>query len=376
MKNVLKLTLVLLTSFAFSASAIAGTLSVAGTAKATYNIQSSESSGAGNNTGKGLGITNELNFTAAGELDNGYTWAYSMELDPSSTASANDDTQMTLTTPYGRVGIFVSEGGLNKQLKFSSAAYTAGIDLGIGAVDDPMAISEFNSLQYQTPTGLIPFGTVFNVGFSPSVDKAQSNSGNAAGTADIIVNTGDTAIGAAYTSPNAVSDVTEYSLSMTPIDGLTVNASYMDAGSNLVDAKAQDYEAGVINAKYAIGGFTVGYGVTKIAPYRPSATTAGDEYLQYIENRDWSIGYAINENLSVSIDQSKAERYMQSVAAASGTKTDTTNSQDVQSLQAAYSMGGMTLALAHTNTDGDGFTKEDTTRADNKQTIFAVTMAF
>lgn len=376
MKNVLKLTLVLLTSFAFSASANAGSLSVSGTAKATYNIQSGESAAASNVLGKGLGITNELNFTASGELDNGYTWAYSMELDPSATAAINDDTQMTLTTPYGRVGIFVSEGGLNKQLKFSSAAYTAGIDLGIGAVDDPMALSSFNSLQYQSPAGLLPFATVINAGFSPSVDVGQSNSGNSAGSADIVINTGDTAIGSAYTSPNAVSDVTEYSITSAPIDGLTVNASYIDAGSNLTDAKAQDYQAGVINAKYAIGGFTIGYGVTKIAPYRPGGTTVATDYLQHIENRDWSIGYAINDNLSVSIDQSVAERYMQSVVAATGVKTDSTNSQDVQSLQAAYSLGGMTLALAHTNTDGDGFTKEDTARKDNKETIFAITMAF
>jgi len=376
MKNVIKLTLVLLTSFAFGVSAIAGTLSVSGTAKATYNIQSGESAAASNVIGKGLGITNELNFTASGELDNGYTWAYSMELDPSATAAINDDTQMTLTTPYGRVGVFVSEGGLNKQLKFSSAAYATGIDLGIGGVDDPMALSTFNSLQYQTPADLLPFATVFNVGFAPSADKGQSNSGNASGTAAVEDNTALTATDFAFYTPNAVSDATEYSLAMTPIDGLSVSASYMDAGSNLTDAKAQDYEAGALNAKYAIGGFTVGYGITRIAPYRPGGTTIATEFIQDSENRDWSIGYAINENLSVSIDQSKAERNMQIITVA-GVKTDSTNSQDVQSLQAAYSMGGMTLALAHTQTDGDGYTKEDgTARIDAKETIFAVTMAF
>jgi len=210
MKNVLKLTLVLLTSFAFGASAIAGSLSVSGTAKATYNIQSSESAAASNHVGKGLGITNELNFTAAGELDNGYTWAYSMELDPSSTAAINDDTQMTLTTPYGRVGVFVSEGGLNKQLKFSAAAYTAGIDLGIGGVDDPMALSDFNSLQYQSPEGLLPFSTVINAGFSPSVARGQSSSGNAAGTEDATAP--GTATNFAYFNPTNVKSVNEYSI--------------------------------------------------------------------------------------------------------------------------------------------------------------------
>jgi hypothetical protein len=75
MKNIIKTLIVMLTSISLFSSANAGELAVSGTAKATYNITSHEAKG------KGLGITNELNFTASGELDNGYTWSYSMELD-------------------------------------------------------------------------------------------------------------------------------------------------------------------------------------------------------------------------------------------------------------------------------------------------------
>ena len=67
MKNIIKTLIVMLTSITFIGSAYAGSLGVSGTAKATYNINT------GVNKGKGLGITNELNFTASGELDNGYT---------------------------------------------------------------------------------------------------------------------------------------------------------------------------------------------------------------------------------------------------------------------------------------------------------------
>jgi hypothetical protein len=109
MKNIIKLAFIIFTSISF-VSANAGTLSVSGSAKFTYDILSSDSSAAKNDLGKGLGVTNELNFTAAGELDNGWKWNYSMELDPSATttnaggAALNDDTQLTLTTPYGTVG--------------------------------------------------------------------------------------------------------------------------------------------------------------------------------------------------------------------------------------------------------------------------------
>ena len=67
-------------------SAQAGELSVSGSAKATYNASS------GDNTDNGIGVTNELNFTASGEMDNGYSWKYSTELDPSS--AVQQETQL------------------------------------------------------------------------------------------------------------------------------------------------------------------------------------------------------------------------------------------------------------------------------------------
>ena len=80
MKNILKAIVVLSSVIAFS-SANAGVLEVTGTAKATYVIGSSDSTTAKNDEGKGLGITNELAFTGTGELDNGWTWKYQVELD-------------------------------------------------------------------------------------------------------------------------------------------------------------------------------------------------------------------------------------------------------------------------------------------------------
>ena len=105
MKNIIKSLIVMFSSISLFASANAGELSVSGTAKATYNIQSGKT-----NADTGIGITNELNFTASGELDNGYTWNYSMELDPNAVSTdnagaQNDDTKLTISTPMGTVGI-------------------------------------------------------------------------------------------------------------------------------------------------------------------------------------------------------------------------------------------------------------------------------
>ena len=179
---------------------------------------------------------------------------------------------------------------------------------------------------------------------------------------------------AADFSPTMVTGVEEFSLTTTPTDGLTVNASYitMDHDSTATD---QSYEAGVLNAKYAYGPVTVGYGRTLVAPYVNSSTAAGVERITYVENSDWGIGYAINDNLSVSYEDSKSEANIKAKTAVNVT-TKSKNSQEMTSIQAAYTMGGMTLALSRTETDGDNYTKEETSPVKAKETILAVTMAF
>ena len=57
MKNILKTIAVLVSSSLISLSAVAGELSVTGSANASYVI-----SGGQNNDGKGIGISNELMF--------------------------------------------------------------------------------------------------------------------------------------------------------------------------------------------------------------------------------------------------------------------------------------------------------------------------
>ena len=113
MKTIMKTLLVSIASLSLMLSVNAGELSVSGTAKASYNMTS------GTQIDNGIGVTNELNFTASGEMDNGYTWSYSMELDPSTTGSGqanNDDTQISLTmNDLGTLKFCVSECGNNKK---------------------------------------------------------------------------------------------------------------------------------------------------------------------------------------------------------------------------------------------------------------------
>ena len=75
MKTIMKTLFVSIASLSLMFSVNAGELSISGSAKATYHVTNGQQS---DNT---IGISNELNFKASGEMDNGFTWAYDVALD-------------------------------------------------------------------------------------------------------------------------------------------------------------------------------------------------------------------------------------------------------------------------------------------------------
>ena len=93
MKNIAKLLVGILFSALVMAPSYAGEMTVTGGATATYTTNGADAS-----AGKNIGISNELDFTASGELDNGYTWTYQVQLDGDNTA--NDDTKLVIGTDW------------------------------------------------------------------------------------------------------------------------------------------------------------------------------------------------------------------------------------------------------------------------------------
>ena len=203
MKNIMKTLLVSIVSLPLMFSVNAGELSVSGTAKATYLVSN------GVQADNGIGITNELNFTASGEMDNGYTWSYSMELDPDTTdgSALNDDTQVAIGMgDLGTVKVCVSECGNGKKYSFAQDAYTQMTDTGLSpGANYPIDAGSYASVQYHTPE--LPFATTVTVAFGQQKNDGQS--GNTQGGTS-----GDSFEG--------------YSLTSAPIAGLTLTAAYYD----------------------------------------------------------------------------------------------------------------------------------------------------
>ena len=336
----MKTLLVSIASLSLMLSVNAGELSVSGTAKGTYHGSS------GMSADQGFGVTNELNFTASGEMDNGYTWSYSMELDPASGGAANnDDTQIVLgLNDMGKVKVCVSECGNNKKYAWDQSAYTSMSDTGISeGITYPDDMGSYASIQYHTPE--LPLGITASIAHGNQ--KVDGQSGNAQASS------GDSA--------------TFYSLVTKPVDGLTLSASYYDKnnyGNGADEAGDQNEEGGAYGAKFAYGNLTVGYGKSFKAP-ESTIITAGATTVEYYENTGTSIAYAVNDDLSVSYTQETGERNMQ-------TSNTTTYDIEMDSIQIAYSLGGATLSVARTDYENIGYANN----VDATDTIIALTFAF
>ena len=352
MKNITKILFVAITSLSLMLTAKAGEMTVNGTAKATYNATS------GQQKDNGIGITNELTFTASGEMDNGYTWNYSMALDPTTTgdtgtspsntqpgAALNDDTSITLgMNDLGTVKVCVSTCGNNKKYAFDASAYTKASDTGLSeGIVYPADEGGYATLQYHTPE--LPFGTTASIAHGNQ--KKDGQSGNAQATS------GDSA--------------TFASLVTKPIDGLTISASAYevnDYDDNTDDFGDQGEEGGAYGIKYSAGNLTVGYGKSFKAP-ASTVITSGATTVEYYENTGYSIGYAVNDGLSVSYTSETGEANYQ---------TSSTTNYDIEmdSVQVAYSLGGATLSIARTDYENIGYADG----VDATDTIIAMTFAF
>ena len=339
MKTIMKTLFVAVSSLSLMLSVNAGEMTVNGSAKATYNIASGKQGEAG------IGITNELNFTASGEMDNGYAWSYSMDLDPdeSDGSALNDDSQMSLTlNEMGTVKVCVSECSNNKKYFWDQSAYTSVSDTGVSpSITYPADEMSYNTLQYHTPE--LPFSTKGTFAWGNA--KNDASSGN-------------------YDAAAAGNSITAYSLTTSPVDGLSLAASYYKVNDydDGLTTENQLEEGGAYGIIYAVGNFTAGYGKSYKAPESTDLTTTT---VEYYENRGISLAFAVNDALSVSYTDETSESNAQH-------SPTVTYDVDLKSVQAAYSLGGATLSLARSNFDNVNYVNGD----DQTETIIAMSFAF
>ena len=362
MKNIIKIALGMLSVISFSAVQ-AGELTVTGSAKATYAILSSDSALGAVEDGKGFGVANEFTLGANGELDNGYTWKYFIDIDG---ATVQDDGGLSVTAPMGTLAINVSDGGLELS---KAAAVTATGDRGSDStfgenMAEEYSIGDMTNIQVHTAEGLLPGGIVVKVAHAPNTNGGSNRSMGTAGGARTGKFTAANNAGAVFSSTTQNSNMgdtmTQYQIKAAPIDALTVGLSYSSYDLDDVNG-GQKPEAGSWYAKYAGGPVTVAYGRSYIAV----ATLAIGATYETVLNDKLGIAYAVNDDLNVSYSVEKSE--------ASHMLDSTANVEmEVTQIAAAYTMGGMSLSVSQNEYENASYLLN----SDAKATVFNVAMAF
>ena len=355
MNKLNKLLVAVLSSLLVSASAFAGDLAVTGSAKASYAING------GDSNNKGLGISNELKFAATGDLDNGFTWSYFMELDGNDGgAHDNDDSQLKIGMgDMGTISINDSEGGLSVETGWGIGAVGTGADYAntdsfVGYAED---VSGNGNIEYATASGMLPFGIMAKVAYVPNNTDGDNNSYKSTGGQNPAGLTGQ--------------NNTMYQLKASPLDGLNVGAAYKTADKES-GTVVQDYEAGGVYANYSMGNIKVGLGQQYYAV--PLAARLSGGAHSYITDQ-LGVEMAINDAVTISYSKEESNRktYGAAVNAAAGASpfTRTEITFETEHLMAAYDIGGATVGVTHIDATNSNYAAGDQTL-----TIVSLAMAF
>jgi hypothetical protein len=113
------------------------------------------------------------------------------------------------------------------------------------------------------------------------------------------------------------------------LDGFEFGADYLEF-SGVIGAADQAPSSGAYYAKYAVGPAVIGYSKSFADLPVNSLTT---EQVENIENRKYSIGVNVNDDLSISYENEKSTPSTQE-------NSTTQYTMESAGIQAAYTMGG------------------------------------
>ena len=324
--NIKKVGLTALAGSLVATSAFAGSLTLSGGAKMSYT-SSSGTQDAGDTAGR-FAMDQEIGASGSGELDNGFVISLSHGLSGEETAKSDTS---SLTLDMGDMGTLSysdadQHGGLAGLEDFMPMAYEQAND-GI-ATHNFAKMASGQGFGYDVTAG----GVDISIGFSDSLAAAADRTDGEQDT----------------TGGSGQSSSTSIALSMDVMDGLTVKAGVGSEGQG--DGKELDHTT--LGFTYTYGPAKVGY---QINDEDDSAAGGTD-----LETEIYGISFMVNDNFSISYAEHNTDKQAVSV------------DQEIESVQASYSMGGVSINLK----DSEGKGLENTAGQTSETTEVLVVFAF
>jgi len=322
-------------SLAALSAAHAGDLSASGSVAVTYFSDHDAV------TGNPIGMASAVSFAGSGELDNG--WSVDLSI---AYADGGNYSNTTVTIGFPGVGDLridqgVSGTGIQRYDDITPTVWEEADGAGKSAGINKIAGTSAGGTLEFTPSSL-PDGLVAHVAYAADADSGR--------TADKVVGGSTGALGSGW-------DLTlEATSDLTGVDGLTVygGISEVEQFQNAA-ALNGDVSEQVYGIKYAMGSFAVGWQQTE----EETGVSAATNY----ENTSYGITFSVNDDLSIGYNHVESNQ-------------STTGNPDAEadSLQASYTMGGATFAIAEVDVENTAYSSG--AAADQKATIIYMGLAF
>ncbi len=312
MRNVTKIGLSALAGALAMTSANAGSMSVSGSIEATYTTGSGY-----NTTGQPFGMDKELTFKGSTELDNGTAVNYKQTV--TDTFSAGDGEIAFVLPTWGTIAVTGAGAPISAIDDVTPTAFEEANAL-VGTIDDVNGADSDNGIRY-TLADVAGSGLTFDWFYTHQHGSGE-NADNASGGSEV---NGNGAAWEAVIKGN-----------VPGVEGLAAGFGYAllektDPGTGTVKSSSYDQDEGTAYVTYAYGPLKIGYQVGAVS----IGSTGVVQKHKYT-----GISYAVSDDFSISynfIDSAKT--------AADGLRTE----QDMDSISASYSMGGMTIYSAYSD---------------------------
>ena len=286
MNNLKKIGLTALGTAMVATSANAAALSVSGGTSIFFGGEDNS------NGGNGWSMTDQIDFNASGEMDNGMTLSLYLQLDGST--APFDDRKVTIGTDMGTL-TFSGHG--------SSGPVGAWDDLTPSANEESWGTSIGGTVDGATNAAAYDNGFIYDYTISDGL-----------------------ALKAAY-DPSKGTDLqssTEVGIQYTGMEGLTVSAA-MGENNELAD----QIDLTVFNLKYAMGPITVGYQTNE----SDRGTGTDEDFTAY------GISYAVSDDVSVSYGASSLDY------------SSALEDQESSAVSVSFTAGGVAMSASHQTTD-------------------------
>ena len=355
-----KVGLTALASSLVAVSAQAGELSVSGGANITLKMGTAAT--ANNVSGRGIGADKDVTFKGSGELDNGTTF---------SVVTATNDSQTDLTSGYISIAtpsfgsfLFGNHSGA-AHYKYDEEVPTAYEQLSdpVGNLMPANKVGDFmdnNHVTYTSPTfDLAGASITFDLGYASDANDTETGDGGVPGGTGTYGTGQEAGVTISYEGFKAgVYGAERENKTLTPANTDSV----------------KDEFNGVWYAKYSFGPVSVGYsesyldsGVSQTAVVATTAAKGLRTSPGIFEGQQIGIAFNVNDNLSISYSESTETYNAQSESA--GQDVD----QKTDSIQFAYSMGGMSIKAYQIEIENPHM---DEDADDSKITEIALGLAF